>query len=458
VAAGSAQHGKARVLFLAYHFPPIGGGGVQRSVKFARYLPEHGYEPVVVTGPGEAFDHWTPHDGTLGAELPDGIEVHRVPGPEPPLSKGRRRRAERLLGLQPAFARWWNERAVELGCRVGRDADLVYCAVVPYESAEAAATIARLLDKPWVADLQDPWALDEMWIYPTGIHRGLDRRRMRRLLASADAVVMNTPEAARRVVHTFPELAARQVATIPNGFDGSDFAGPVPERDDGVFRIVHTGYLHTEAGRRHRQTAHTRRLLGGAPIPGVDILTRSHVYLLEAVDRLLAEDPALRSTIEVWFVGVLSDADREVAARSRVTRTTGYLAHGESVALLRSADLLFLPMHDLPPGTRAGLVPGKTYEYLATGKPILAAVPDGDARDLLTEAGSARICRPTDSAAMAKAISAEIELWRAGRRAPPPSAPVVARYERRRQTAELARVLDSVLARSEVRQSASAAA
>ena len=61
---------------------------------------------------------------------------------------------------------------------------------------------------------------------------------------------------------------------------------------------------------------------------------------------------------------------------------------------MRSADLLFLPMHDLPPGRRAGLVPYKTYEYLAAERPILAAVPDGDARDILSRVSHATLCRP----------------------------------------------------------------
>jgi glycosyltransferase involved in cell wall biosynthesis len=129
-----------------------------------------------------------------------------------------------------------------------------------------------------------------------------------------------------------------------------------------------------------------------------------------------------------------------------VTRLHGYLPHREITKLLQSADLLFLPMHDLPDGVRSGLIPGKTYEYLAAGPPILGAVPHGDARDLLLEAGNALICSPRDVAAMAELIEGEVARWREGRRTPPPRPDVVARYDRRRQTGDLAGVLDAVIA------------
>src|SRR5438046_1743408 len=77
-----------RVLFLAYFFPPIGGGGVQRSVKFVRYLPRCGYDPVVVTAPGGTRGRWTPHDETLLGEIPASTDIQRVSGPEPPTSTG----------------------------------------------------------------------------------------------------------------------------------------------------------------------------------------------------------------------------------------------------------------------------------------------------------------------------------------------------------------------------------
>ena len=264
---------------------------------------------------------------------------------------------------------------------------------------------------------------------------------MRALLRSAAAIVMNTPEAVVRLLDAFPELRASVVVSIPNGFDENDFQAAPPSRRSDKFRIVHTGYLHTERG---RETSRLRRALGGLPVPEVDYLTRSHVYLLEAIDRLVAEKPELEAIIELHLVGETSASDREVNARSSIVHEHGYRPHAETVELMRSADLLFLPMHDLPPGMRAGLVPGKTYEYLASGRPILAAVPDGDARELLGEAGNSLICRPSDTSEMSRLISLAISNWRARVETPPPRADVVARYERSYQTRQLAEVLDRV--------------
>jgi glycosyltransferase involved in cell wall biosynthesis len=434
-----------RVLFLAYYFPPIGGGGVQRAVKFCRYLVEFGYQPIVVTGPGKSKDLWTPEDATLAAELPREVEVHRVPGPEPS-SSPKRGRIDRYLDLMPPSLRWWVDGATAVGRELGPDIDVVLGELVPYATAHAAARLSRDLDRPWIADLQDPWALDEMWIYPSGLHRARDIARMHRLLATASAIVMNTPEAAKRVRDRFPDLAGRVTEAIPNGFDPADFVGVAGlERTPGVFRIVHTGTMHTESGLRLRRTGRARRVLGGLPVPGVDFLPRSHVFLLEAIDRLIAHRPDLESEIELHLAGALTEIDRAVAAASPVTRVHEYISHADTISLVLSADLLFLPMQELPPGVRAGLVPGKAYEYLGSGRPILAAVPDGDARDLLTAAGNAFVCRPADVAALAEIIITRITEWRQGVDPPEPRVDVVAPYERRRQTERLARVLDDAV-------------
>lgn len=439
-----------RVLFLAYHYPPVGGGSVQRSVRFVSLLPEFGYEPVCVTGPGRTRSYWSPEDETLGIEIPAETEVHRVPVPEPQPPSGLRASVHRWLRRPAAWTRWWWEGASAVALGIVDTTDLIYVQMQPYDTAEVGAWLGHASGKPWVADLLDPWALDEMWIYPSSFHRKRDLARMGSTLATASAIVMNTPEAAARVRRECPMLRDVPIYSISNGFHPADFEGSVAQRRDGAFRIVHTGYLHTELGRQMRRRTAIRRLIGGYT-PGIDIFTRSHVFLLEAIDRLTSRDPGLAATIEVHLAGVLSQRDREIAGGSPVVRLHGYLSHPETVALQRSADLLFLPMHNLPPGTRATIVPGKTWEYLASGRPILAAVPDGDARDVLAAAGSAYVVRPDDVTGMAEIIDAQIRRARAREGASPPAADpsVVDQYAYPRLTKELADVFNAVLARGE---------
>lgn len=433
-----------RLLLLAYFFPPIGGAGVQRNAKLARYLPRLGWEMTVVTGPGSPDYRWTPIDNTMADEIPPTVEVRRVPGPEPAFSSGWRDRAERWLLHRSPWQRWWEQGVKSTVLDVGRDVDLVYASLAPYTTAGAAVNTARSLGKPLVVDLEDPWAFDEMRIYPTALHRRVEFRRMRKALASADGVVMNTPEAATRVKRRFPELVTGLVTAIPNGYDAADFEGPAPAKD-GKLRIVHAGSLHTDLALRHQRLRHVRALLGGSA-PGLNLLTRSHIFLLEAIRQLLRERPELSTRVELHLVGALTDIDREIAADTPFLVEHGFVSHKQTIKLIRSASLLFLPMHDLPEGRRVAIVPCKAYEYLASGRPILAALPDGDARDLLAEARCAYLCRPSDVTAMKSAIEDVVGRSEGALESPPPSQSVVGRLERRRLTADLALFLERVLA------------
>lgn len=430
-----------RALVLAYRFPPVGGAAAFRTVKLVKQLADFAYEPVVITTGDHAFGRFSPEDVSLSAEIPAGTVIHRVPGPEPGGGDGWRERGERWLGIEPAWARWWVEGVVSLAQAVAGDVDLVYANLDPYETARAAARLSAELGTPWVADLQDPWALDEMRIHPTRVHRRRDLSEMRRLLAGAAAIVMNTPEALRALRAELPELRHRPVFSIPNGFDEADFQPAQASPEGGPFTVVHTGTLHAELGKQLRRRQALRGLLGGM-VDGLDVLTRSHVFLLEAVQHLIADDPRLAARLEIHLVGPLSAADREIGATCPVVKMPGFLPHRDTIALKRSADMLFLPMHSLPPGRRARIVPCKTYEYLASGRPILAPVPEGDARDLLSRAENVFLCDPDDAGAMAKILRREL---RRPRRPTLSRAELLRPYERRRLTGELASVMDVAL-------------
>jgi glycosyltransferase involved in cell wall biosynthesis len=424
-----------RVLFLARQFPPIGGAGVHRTLGSVGHLQEHGFQPLVVTGVAEHRDRWEPRDEELLARVPADVEVHRLQRGGPP---GSGSRLGRLRGAAPPWVHAWVDDSAELALRVGRDADVVYASCLPYETAFAGARVAAALGRPWIADLEDPWALDEMRPQPSRLHEAMALREMRRALATAAAVVMAAPEAAERVKAAMPELAGR-VHAIPIGFEPADFTAAAAERPEGTFRIVHTGSMHTEMGEQLRASARRRRLLGGTA-PGLDIVTRSHVFVAQAIERATLADPELEGRIELHLAGELTAADRAACEGRPFIRTPGLLGHRETVALMRSADLLFLPMHDLPAGRRAGLIPYKTFEYLAAGRPILAAVPDGDVRDMLEPLPQATVVRPADVAAMAEAIARRVAAGREPDSAPP------AEYERGRCVARIAEVIEGVVA------------
>jgi glycosyltransferase involved in cell wall biosynthesis len=433
----SAPRVTRRLLYLAYYYPPIGGAGVQNTVKFLKYLPQCGVDSTVVTGPALDTRWWSPHDDGLARDLPVDLTVARVPGPEPdpaPILA----RLERWLPVQEPWRRWWVSGAIA-AAREAPPADAVVASMSPYASAQAATAIARERGIPWVALLRDPWALDEMMEFGHRFEREQEMRRMRRSLATAAAIVMNTPEAAARLRATFPELAPR-VHVVTNGFDRDDFAGPPPARDRDIFQIVHTGYLHS--AEQSKPGAFRAWLRRGLPV--VDRGTRSHVYLANAVEVLLARRPDVRGRLELVLAGQLSAADAAINARYGFVRSVGYQAHEDAVTLMRGADLLFLPMQNLPARVRATIVPGKTYEYLASGRPILAAIPEGDARDILLDAGTTTIVAPDDVAGMAAALEDSFDAWAAGYEPSMPPASLLARLERRALAGRLAEVISGV--------------
>jgi glycosyltransferase involved in cell wall biosynthesis len=318
----------------------------------------------------------------------------------------------------------------------------------PFSTAEFAAHVAKRSRVPWIADLRDPWALDEMQIYPSGIHRAMERNRMERLLGGADGIVMNTPDATAALLEAFPSFKHKRIATITNGYDAADFADPVALRQDDKFRIVHTGYLHTEMGLQMQKRRHAYELLGGME-RGLNISTRSHLILIKAIERWAAQQPKVLDDVELIFAGVATSQDKSVAEGSPISgcvRFAGYLSHHESVQLVRTADLLFLPMHNLPAGRRSRIVPGKAYEYMASERPILAAVPDGDARDFLEKSGTALLCRPDDVDGMLRQLEQAYTNWKSDAPTMMPNREFVQTFERSRLTKRLADFFTEVLA------------
>lgn len=423
-----------RVAIVSYYFPPIGGAGTQRAAKLCRYLGEFGWVPSVVcaapteddAGRGVAARFLD--ERMLGSDLPEGLEVYRVaadlPGP------------------------WVADAQAHLDALIDRGAvDAVLVTMSPFWLAPIAQHLASRV--PVVVDLRDPWALDGVPIYRHWWQWRKDLARMSRTLSAAQRVVLNTPEARRAVLKRFPNLDPLRVHAIPNGFDPEDFGGAAPRpRPEGLrFMLVHTGTFLTRqslppaglAGRL-KQRLHYR------PEP-IRPIGRSIGPILEAIDRLRRDEPSLMEGFRFVHVGNLDEATKSWIDRSPagdLVDAVGYVPHDESVAWLLGADALFLHLHGLPPGHRARIVPGKTYEYLASGRPILGALPEGDARDLLSSRGRAELADPCDPAEIAAALKRLIEEGDS-RAVPPLSDDGLAAFDRREIARRFGEALDTAV-------------
>lgn len=137
-----------RILFLAHYFPPTGGAGVQRTIKFVKHLPSFDFLPVVLTGSEPSRSRWAPRDDSLLQEIPRDIPVYRV---------------ARKGGDPRSSARERVERFLEEGGRIieSHRPSLIFVTMSPFSDAEIASSLSRRHALPWVADLRDPWALDE---------------------------------------------------------------------------------------------------------------------------------------------------------------------------------------------------------------------------------------------------------------------------------------------------------
>jgi len=441
-----------RVLFVVYYFPPSGGPGVQRGLKFIRYLPEFGWEPCVLTVPESA--DFQVRDATLLAEVPPDLIVRRTRCPEPyglyraltgqrgPVSLDlsshstqERKPLRRLLRTLratlfiPDGRMAWRPHAVRGGLDLLRAVgyEAIFSSGPPFTCHLIGRDLHRRSGRPWIADYRDPWTTGTFYPARPRWARRIDERYEATCVRAAARSLIVGEAMAREFRRRYAELDPERFVVLPNGFDPADFAG-VPHQPPREFRITHSGSLFR----------------GRAP-----------EALLLAVADLMAERADFAERVRLCFAGRLDDDVRARLTRppfDRVAELPGYLPHRESIALLRRSRLLLLSTGT---DTQArSMLTGKVYEYLAAGVPILAlAPPDGDAGSLIARTGTGWVHAPEDRAGLRERLRQLWEQERAGRErvaeaeGPPQFGCVrneteIQRYSRREQTRRLAEILE----------------
>ncbi|HEX2969099.1 MAG TPA: hypothetical protein VHO46_08320 [Bacteroidales bacterium] len=366
-----------KVLIITYYWPPSGGAGVQRWVKFAKYMPEFGWEPIILTV-DRAYAAYPVTDSTLLSEIPVSLQVFSTPATDyftfykkdkskiPSAGfainndnslKGKLLRFIRGNFFIPDPRKGWNRFALHKASELIRIMGIRN--VITTSPPHSTQLIGLRLKKRfpginWITDLRDPWTdiyyYDQF--YPTILARLIDAGYERKVLKTADSII-TVGESLKELYSSKVPGAKNRATIISNGYDEEDFS-------DIVMKC--TGYTITYTG------------------------TLSDIYPIEGFLKAITSS---ETKILLRFIGAVSDKQKRsilTTLKSDDVQFTSYTDHRTAVRYTResSALLLIIPKHV----SSRSILTGKLFEYLASGRPVICLGPtDGDAAKILDETG-----------------------------------------------------------------------
>ena len=429
---GTAEGPKRRkVLILTYYWPPAGGPGVQRVLKFVKYLPEFGWEPIVLTVKNGEYPAL---DDSLLAEIPGSCRVFQTPTIEffslfKRLS-GRKKEApietfflnRKKMPLKDRLFSWirqnifipdarlgWIPFAVREGAHILREEKpaILFSSSPPHSLNLAALRLSRKYRIPWVADFRDPWteAFYEKGQPRSGFAKRINAYFEQKVLRRADAVLSVNRSILELLYHRpLPDNAH----AVPNGYDADDFK--LKKRQSPQFRIVYAGHIDSSQNPERFFAA-------------LAVLKEAHPGRVRA-DFYGKTDAAVREGIQRYG---LED----------VLHCQAYVPHSDILQIITDADLLLLL---IPRPFSKGIVTGKIFEYLATRNFILGiGDPQGDAAQILQECRAGEML--SYEADPSGILEAQFQRWQQGLDTQSDTE-AIAKYERRETAKSLAQILD----------------
>ncbi len=380
-----------KVLIITYYWPPAGGPGVQRWLKFAKYLPEFGVEPIIYTPENPSYPII---DETLLEEVPSDIKVVKTKIWEPyqiaeklnPKAKeykaGQFEKVEKQSFLTklsvfvrgnffiPDARQYWVEPSARFLRKYLKENDIetVITTGPPHSMHLIGYKLKQFYPEiKWLADFRDPWTQisyhSELKL--TGFAQKSHEILEKRVLENADTVIATSFTDAEN----YQKLGAKRVEVITNGFEESDFFLHHSQRDENnsKLEIRSSKFVMTYSG-------------------GLEI-ARNPLVLWQVLHELTDVNLEFKSDLELIFYGNLSPEVENSMNQNNLSNyliKKGYVSHKESIDGIINSDLLILT--NFPDQRSKGIIPGKLFEYMATGNPIIAIGPDGgDVGRILSE-------------------------------------------------------------------------
>lgn len=378
------------LLVISYYFPPSGGPGVQRVLKFIKYLPEFGIRPVVLTVENGDYPA---RDESLLYEIPKGVKVYRTHIPEPyavyrqftgkaPGSAvdvntipkpGEKRSVTESVSefirsnfFIPDARIGWFPYAVKAGMKIIRQEkiDCIYSSSPPYTCALIARRLKHKSGLPWIAGFRDPWTGFLSTPVRYGFSKQIDLHFERSVYAECDRLEVAWKGIGKDFKSKYPDIDPAKCIHIPNGFDEADIPQDPPPQND-QFTVCYSGTMY---GKR-------------SPKP-----------FLDAVRHLVESGKVDVSKICLKFVGRFGATVQQLfddAVLKPAIVVKPYMPHAESVQELLASDALLLVVDDA--SLSEEIVPGKVFEYIGTSRPIITLALDGAIASLIKETNAGMV-------------------------------------------------------------------
>lgn len=430
------------VLLITNGFPPLTGGGVLRPSRLAKYLPDWGWHPIVLSmsvstetirfgEPGEKYAREILRPPRLdvtewymiGRRLLGNMRKtkgtrntkSRQPEEASVVSATNKPRLSNYFLIPDNRVLWIPGAVVVALWTIWRRRPKAIFSMAPDPSAHLVAwVVSRLSGIRWVAEFRDPWVTNPFrHPRPFGWMESIEHRMEGRVVRDCDHICVTSVEYKDDFLRRYPDLADEKISHIPNGFDPADFEDIVPEQFT-RFTIVHAGNFYG---------------------------SRTATLFISAYAKLLNRRPDIKNRTQVVFVG---NVDQPAIAlisndilRDHVV-VLGQRTHRETLRLICGADLLLLV-----PGPGSGTMPGKVFEYLRASRPIYCLANEGPTAKLIEETGAGVTEARTDPASVADSLERMIDSLQNGAKGYSSSIKSIEKYNRRTIACQIAEALES---------------
>ncbi len=392
-----------KVLVIAYYFPPMGLSGVQRTLKFVKYMKNYNWEPTVLTASNTGY---YAHDLSLLKEAEDAeIEIVRVDGGginSKLASKGTiqmpREIVRKILSrisstvLIPDNKKGWTNKAILRARKLIKENhfDLIFVSAPPFSTVNMAVKLKKEFNIPLIIDYRDLWFGNQFAFYATPWHKYIHKKMEYKALKAADKITATNRKVKEKIINYYKFLTFEDVYIIPHGYDPTDFENlAVEKKPNNKMRLTYSGIFY-------------------------EYITPK--YLLNAFKKLTIERPDIAANIELHFIGFLRRENQKLIRKLELQEFVteyGYLDHKSALKKIMTSDVLWM-MVGL--GRNADTISsGKLFEYFGTRKPILACLPDGALKTAANEYGASFITQPNNVEEIKKTLIHIYKLYAAGK-------------------------------------------